>query len=429
MLLLKTRLTGTKRHGPVHAKDEQFISDSDRSMNYKDRALVRFPALIIFALLLNGSMAMAQKTNDLAETISAGTNAALAKMRWVLPTNAELEINGLPWFRQNGGELYRLPIRSKSTFRKPVWSLATCPSGGRIRFRTDSPTLAIRLEYSSAPNMANMQAFGQTGVDAYVNGAYMVTAIADKEAKPGKVYEIVLYDFSKAPRTEREVTLYLPLYKPVKVLGIGVEEHAKILKAKPFAVANPIVFYGTSITQGGCASRPGMSYQAILGRQLNVDFVNLGFSGNGLGEPELARAVCEIDASCYVLDFGANHKTFEAMTNVYAPFLDAVRHAHPTTPIVVMTPLYTSREKRMASLGLDWSARRKFIEGLVRERQKAGDQKLFVVDGANLLGTTPDDGLVDGGHPNDLGFYWMAQNLAPEFKKVLGRACTPVPIK
>ncbi|MDB6057454.1 MAG: hypothetical protein JWO95_1298 [Verrucomicrobiales bacterium] len=92
-----------------------------------------------------------------------------------------------------------------------------------------------------------------------------------------------------------------------------------------------------------------------------------------------------------------------------------------------MTPLYTSREKRSPSLGLDWIARRKFIEQIVRERQKSGDKKLFIVDGAKLLGPTPADGLVDGGHPNDLGFYWMAENLAPTFRKVLNLSSTKPP--
>lgn len=377
------------------------------------------PALLLWAGLVLGSAALAQDTNQLATLLSAETNAASAQLRWLAPTNRLLEINGLPWFQENGGSLSRLPLRLKTTFRKEVWSLAQCPSGGRIRFRTDSSRLAIRLEYGSPPNMANMHAFGQTGVDLYVDGNYLVGAVADQEAKGGKIYEPILFDFSSLPRQEREITLYLPLYKPVKVLGIGVDEGAKITAAKSFAVAKPVVFYGTSITQGGCASRAGMSYQGILGRQLNLDFVNLGFSGNGLGEPEVARAVAEIDASCYVLDFGANHKTFEAMKAVYAPFLDYIRKEHPATPIVVMTLLHTSRENRIPSLGREWPERRRFIADLVQARIQAGDKKLYLVDGATLLGPTPDEAFVDGGHPNDLGFYWMAQGLTPTLKKAL----------
>lgn len=374
---------------------------------------------IAFGSLFLAATLLAQSPNELAAPLAADSTAAPAALRWLPVDSSELKINGLAWFQENGGSLGRLPLRSKDAFRKEVWSLAQCPSGGRIRFRTDATTLAIRLEYSSPPSMANMHAFGQSGVDLYVNGGYLVSAVADKDAKPGKIYEPILFDFSKQPRREREITLYLPLYKPVKVLGIGVDKEAKLTKPKSFAVLKPVVFYGTSITQGGCASRAGMSYQAILGRKLNLDFVNLGFSGNGLGEPEVARAVAEIAASCFVLDFGANHKTFAALRAVYAPFLDYLRAQHPATPIVVMTLLHTSRENRIPSLGKEWPERRRFIEQLVRERIKAGDKKLYLVDGAKLLGPTPDDGLVDGGHPNDLGFYWIAEGLAPTLRKAL----------
>src|SRR5208283_5052762 len=114
--------------------------------------------------------------------------------------------------------------------------------------------------------------------------------------------------------------------------------------AHPWALPRPVVFYGTSITQGGCASRSGMSYQAILGRMLNIDFVNLGFSGNGMGEPEMAQAVGDIDAACYVLDFGQNNQKVEALEKVYAPFLATLRAKHPDTPILAITPIYSARE-------------------------------------------------------------------------------------
>lgn len=377
-------------------------------------------AVLFFCIsLLAAIEAPAQKTNELASPLSGDTSSAAEKLHWLSLTNAELEINGLPWFKENDGGLMRLPVRLKSSFRKEVWSLAQCPSGGRIRFRTDSSVLAIRFENNSPPNMANMHAFGQTGIDLYVDGSYMVSVVGDAEAKWGKTYEKFLFDFSGQPPKQREITLYLPLYKPARVLGIGVNQNAKLTEAKKFSVVKPVVFYGTSITQGGCASRSGMSYQAILGRKLNLDFVNLGFSGNGLGEPEVARAVSEIDASCYVLDFGANHKTFEAMREVYAPFLDLIRKDHPATPIVVMTILHTARENRIPSIGAEWPERRKFIEGVVRERIKAGDKKLLLVDGAMLLGANPDDCFVDGGHPNDLGFFRMAEALAPTMKRAL----------
>lgn len=337
-------------------------------------------------------------------------------LRWITP--ADLEVDGLPWYAENKGELYRLPVRSKDKFPTAVWNLSKSPSGARLRFRTDSTAIAVRLEYPSAPDMRNMHAFGQTGVDLYVEGAYWGTAIADHDAKPEKVYEHVYFDLHSQPRRQREITIYLSLYKPVRVLGVGIDPEAKLDRAKPFAVDKPVVFYGTSITQGGCASHPGTSYQAILGRMLNVDFVNLGFSGAGKGEPDVARAVAEIDASIFVLDFAQNNPTVQSLREVYAPFLETLRAKHPNTPILTITPIFAAREAQGIDTRLE--AMRAHIRHVASSRIAAGDAYIQVVEGTDLLGSTRADGLVDGTHPNDLGFQWMAEGLAPRLRKILG---------
>ena len=357
---------------------------------------------------------MIDRRTFLTSLLATPLAAAGPELRWLPPSSSELEIDGLPWFGQNGGEFFRLPAASQEKFPPPVWNLAKSPSGARVRFRTDATALAIRLEYPSAPNMSNMHAFGQTGVDLYADGVYRGTAIADKDAKPGKIYEHAY--FSGQPRTWREMTVYLSLYKPVKVIGIGVDREARFEKARGFAIPKPVVFYGTSITQGGCASRPGMSYQAIAGRLLNIDFVNLGFSGNGKGEPDVAAAVARIDASCFVLDFAQNNATVNSLREVYGPFLDTLRKAHPDTPILAITPIYSAREAVGAT---EHEGMREHIRQVVSQRIGAGDRNLQVVEGTDLLGPARSDGLVDGTHPNDLGFQWMAEGLAPRLRRVL----------
>jgi len=347
-----------------------------------------------------------------ATTLAAQTPDS--QLRWLPVTAPELTVEGLPWFAQNKGELHRLPLSLEKVVRPPVWNLAKSPSGGRIHFRTDSASIAIRLEYPSAPNMANMHAFGQTGVDLYADGVYIGTAVADKDAIPGKTYEKVY--FSKMPRVERDITLYLSLYKPVKVLGVGVDAEAHLSHPKPYALARPVVFYGTSITQGGCASRSGMSYQAILGRMLNIDFVNQGYSGNGMGEPEMAKAVADIDASAYVLDFAQNNRTADELAKVYAPFLETLRAKHPDTPILAITPIYSSRE---AAGDKELQKMRDHIRQVISKAIAAGDRHLQLVEGTDLLGPAQGDGLVDGTHPNDLGFQDMATGLAARLRKFL----------
>src|SRR5882672_8233746 len=145
---------------------------------------------------------MIERRLFLISLVSAPLYPAGPELRWLPLPSPELEIDGLPWFTQNGGEFFRLPAASQDKFPPAVWNLAKSPSGARIRFRTDSGALAVRLEYPSAPSMNNMHAFGQTGVDLYTDGAYRSTAIADKDAKPGKTYERVY--FRESPRSWRE---------------------------------------------------------------------------------------------------------------------------------------------------------------------------------------------------------------------------------
>jgi lysophospholipase L1-like esterase len=330
---------------------------------------------------------------------------------WIPPSDPRLEVRGLPWFQENNAKTIRLPLRLKEALPPAVWNLGLSPSGGRIRFRTNSTRLAIRLDYPSPPNMANMHAFGQTGVDLYLDGVYRSTATAPKDAAAGRTVEFVF--FEGLPRATRDVLLYLPLYKPVNVLGLQIDADAEISAARRFAVQKPVVFYGTSITQGGCASRSGMSYQAILARQLNIDFVNLGFSGNGKGEPVVAAMTAEIDASAFVLDFSGNNPTLESLKEVYAPFIETVRTKYPKTPIIAVTAIAKSREDERTV------AMRQHIREVVTAKIAAGDKLLTLVEGFTLLGPNQLDGLVDGAHPNDLGFQWMADGLAPHIAKVL----------
>jgi len=335
----------------------------------------------------------------------------LAALTWLTPLDSKFTINGLPWLAENNGELIRLPRRLESQIPKPVWNLGLDPTGGRIRFRTDSTSVAIRVEYRGPSNMQNMHAFGQTGIDLYVDGVYRSTAVAPRDATAGKTIEHVY--FADLPKQAREITLYLPIYAPAKVIGIGLDEGATVEKPRRFSNSKPVVYYGTSITQGGCASRAGMTYQAIIGRQLNLDHVNLGFSGNGKGEPVMAGLTAEIDASLFVLDFSQNNPNLESLKEVYEPFLKTVRNKHPNTPIIAITPIANAANSPRNE------QYRQHIREVVNRHITAGDKKLTLVEGYSLLSPNQLDGLVDGGHPNDLGFQWMADGLAPVIARVL----------
>lgn len=332
----------------------------------------------------------------------------LAQERIAFP-DERLRVHGLAWFAEDKPVLRRLPGRLQESFRKPVWDLAQHPSGGRIRFRTDSLKVGLLAQSPDPSAMHHMTSVGQNGFDLYVDGEYIHSAWPDKQGRIAKTWDV------GAEKKLREITLYLPLYKAVTLEEVTVDVGAKIEAAKPFAVAKPVLYYGSSITQGGCASNPGLSAQAIVSRALDVDFINLGFSGNGMGEPALARAIAEIEASCYVLDFWGN-PTPEAYEAALGPFVDILRAKHPSTPILVVSPFYFPAEALGGAVAAAQRRKREFGRAFVEGRK---DPAMGFVDGLQLLNREQAVGLVDGVHANSLGFWFCAKGLEPHLRRAL----------
>jgi hypothetical protein len=326
--------------------------------------------------------------------------------------DARLEVCGLPWFGEDKLALRRLPLRLKRQFRAPVWDLAQDPSGGRIRFRTDSTTVGVVAENPHFSNMHHMASVGENGFDLYVGRDYAGSAWPDASGKIAKEWRV------GRERQMRDITLYLPLYKPVTIQELSLDSDAQLESARPYAVAKPIVYYGSSITQGGCASNPGGSCQAILERKLNADFVNLGFSGNGLGEPALAEAICELDPSCIVLDFWGNPSA-EQYADALPAFVDILRRKWPRLPILVTSPFYFPAEAIGGDVAREQSAKRVTARELVEKRRQGGDRRIWHVDGLKMLSREQATGLVDGVHCNSLGFYYNARGLEPFLRKAL----------
>lgn len=335
-------------------------------------------------------------------------------MHWYELPDERFTVNGLGWWEETRPRLIRLPERYRERVREPVWNLATQPSGGRIRFATDSGALALRAHFPSLGHMNNMPRVGQLGIEVRVDGEFWRPVFPAGDDPD--VEEVV---FSGHPPKRREICMYLGPYAPVELRAIGLADDAVVEPPAAFAVERPVVYYGSSITQGGCASRAGMTYQAIVSRRLNVDFVNLGFSGNGRGEPELAEAMVEIDASCYVVDFCQNCPTLDELRSRYAPFLAILRDSRPETPIVCVTAIFSTNEVLNPETARQ-PGMREIIREAVAERRAMGDGNITLVEGHELLGPDDRDGLVDMSHPNDLGFVAMADGLEPHLRRTLG---------
>ncbi len=330
-------------------------------------------------------------------------------------------IEGLAFFEKEK-EYFRLPINCKEKVTEAVYWLASQPSGGQIRFRSNSKKIIVRVKNKGDYQMCHMAATGQQGVDLYykLKGQKKFTFYTcSKFSEPTIEYESILFESDEA--MDKEVIINLPLYEGIEEIYIGLETDATLLPLKEKKLPGKVVVYGTSVTQGGCASRPGMSYTNLLSRKLDIEFINLGFSGSGLGEPELARIINTIDdVRLLILDYEANGGATGDMYNNLEEFIDIFRSKHPKTPLIVMskTPfacyVFSKKEKEHRQFYLN------FQRNVVLQRKEKGDENIYFIDGNTLFGHQDIyESCVDGLHPTDLGFYKMAQSLYPYLKKVL----------
>ena len=226
----------------------------------------------------------------------------------------------------------RLPAKAQGKAPPSVWDLSHHSAGLCVRFTTDAPTIQVRWTLSSANlAMPHMPATGVSGVDLYAKdkaGPWRFVG----NGRPSGVSNTASF----TPPAGEQLLLYLPLYNGMKSVEIGIPKGRTISRPDASALKQrkPIVFYGTSITQGGCASRPGMAATAIVGRQLDMPVINLGFSGNGKMEPEMADLLAELDPSVFVLDCIWN-MTPEQVSQRVEPFVNRLRQSHPKTPILL----------------------------------------------------------------------------------------------
>ena len=336
---------------------------------------------------------------------------------WRPAQDAAFARRGLYWWGENQGSFSRLPLRANGVVRPPVWDLAQCPASAQIAFRSDTQTIWIRAANRDGSHMDHMASTGSNGVQLYAGapGSLRPWATSRMNASKGEFDQTLL---GNVPAKLREYRLYLPLYKALQKLEIGLTAGARVLPPSPPRISKPVVFYGTSITQGGCASTAGSDFISTIGRMLDVEVINLGFSGNGKGEPELAQFISEIDASVYVLDYAAN-VSVEEQRQTLPPFVDTLRAKHPTTPILLVTNLcYAQYDYAPGSRQIQ-EDRRDVMIAFYAERRKAGDRNLHLADGFSLIAYGEDACYVDGVHPADHGFQLMAQRLAPALARIL----------
>jgi GDSL-like Lipase/Acylhydrolase family/N-terminus of Esterase_SGNH_hydro-type len=306
----------------------------------------------------------------------------------------------------------RFPQEYKNKLRKAVWSLGQHSTGISIRFRTNASDIIVRWTALNDGKMDHMAYTGIKGVDLYAHVDNKWKFVNTGRVK-GKDNEFAM--IKSEDKIFREYLLNLPLYDGIESLSIGVNTDAEITipEEKWLIEKKPVVYYGSSIAQGGCASRPGMAFTNILERAMDRSFVNMGFSGSGTFDIPVGEAMCEIDAALYVIDCNPNTK----MPLIYERAIELVKFLkkkRPEIPILLVEAFYYERgfvkpqdsnnEKKNKEL------RRAFLK-----LQESGIKELYYKEGDGLIGYD-HEGTVDGVHPNDLGMLRIADGLQPSIE-------------
>ena len=310
--------------------------------------------------------------------------------------------------KMDDGRYRRLPEEVALATSAGVHTLHANTAGGRVRFVTDSPRIAIHASMDGQYQSPHFAFAGKAGFDIYQNGTYRKTFMPPVDMTDG--FESVI----ETRLTQKaEILIHFPLYANVKRLYIGLEEGSVLESAAEYAVKTPVVYYGSSITQGGCASRPGNAYQNIQSRLLDFDYINLGFSGNAKAEDAMIDYINGLEMSAFVYDYDHNAPTPAYLAQTHERMFKRIRAVHPDLPILLLS------RPQPNMLNPEDVERLEIVKRTYENALAAGDRNVYFIPGPALMEDVRNEGLVDGVHPNDAGFVSMARVMLPVIQKML----------
>lgn len=340
-------------------------------------------------------------------------------IRWVNPLSCDdMRLSGFAFLNDNN-DYHRLPNREKTRIKKAnpdVWRLSTHTSGGQLHFITTSDRVIIKAAIGDFEDVAAMSAAGRGGFDLNAGTTYQAQKCLGTTPFDPKMNKI-LHTFDLSVFGKAAVTINFPLYAPVEDLMIGLEKQATLHAFNPYENSTKALIYGTSITQGAFASRPGLSFVNTLSRMQMREWYNFGFSGNGLGEEDVIDVITDVeDAGVFIIDYEANAGTSGKLEATLEDIITGIRHKHRSVDIIVLSripyvydELDPNKKKRREELKV-------FQRETVTKRQKEGDAHIFFVDGSSFFGPDYDKWMVDTVHPNDIGHRLIAEGIHKHMK-------------
>ena len=324
--------------------------------------------------------------------------------------NGKFTISGADHYSEKAKCLVRLPQEVIEKVREEagnvgVYNLAHCPAGVRIRFKTNSPYIAIK-------SVCKSPASRFFSYDLYQRIGNTFKHVKNLSGEHNATNFESFVNVSGGSINEYEIQL--PILASIKDIFIGLKEGSVIEPPSEYLIKKPIVFYGHSITHGGSASRPGNSYTAIIPRRLCADYINLGFAGNAKGEAAMAEYIASLDMSVFVMDYDHNAPTVEHLENTHERFFKIVREKNPNLPIIMIT-----KSNVLFNLPSD-AMRKAVVFKTYLNAKKSGDENVYFIDGSTfLLSEYADTHIVDQCHPSDTGFLRFAEVIGSVVKSVI----------
>ncbi len=299
----------------------------------------------------------------------------------------------------------RLPEPVAKATNAGVTAIHVHTAGGRVRFSTDSEYVVVRSVVPNVTHFSHMPPSGVAGFDMYVSrdghDVFEKTFVPPYNMTDGFTS---VYHFGD--RKMREITINFPLYNPVDALYIGLSGDAVLSKGRKYKYETPVVYYGSSITQGGCASRPGNAYPALISQTLDCDYINLGFSGSAKGEDAMMDYIASLSMSAFVYDYDYNAPDAEHLAKTHERGFLKIREKHPELPVIFVTAPNDDMKNEQ------YKKRRAVIMKTYLNAIERGDENVYFVDGNSIFdGENPNSCTVDGCHPTDLGFLRMARGI------------------
>ena len=307
------------------------------------------------------------------------------------------------------GKYRRMIAETAAKISENVLKISSESAGGRVKFTTNSPKIAIFAEYDSVARVPNYSLSATMGFDIYSGERFIGVFVPPIDATNS--YESII-ELSNFDGNMREYTINFPICSVITKLLIGITSESKISLGNKYKNETPIVFYGSSTTQGACASRPGNAYPTILSRALDTNIINLAFWGNAKGEYLMAKYIAGLEMSAFVYDYDYNSPSAEHLMATHEKMFSIIRKANPSLPIIIMSapkPYPTEEDLERISI----------IKRTYENAVKNGDENVYFLSGTEILTSVKDSALADNIHPGDIGFAAIANAVASILKEQL----------